>query len=456
MPKPALSRRRFLQIGSLAPLGLGLPGVTDRLLAESDGQRPADSRQPRAKRVLMMFMWGGPSHIDLYDLKPTAPVEYRGEFRPIATKVPGIELCEHLPHLARQTDKLALLRAVSHTDSNHSTAAHWMLTGHKHKVSAENFNARGDDFPHIGSVVTKLSPTSGELPTFVALPEQIATSIGAVTPGQGGGIIGQQYEPFRINQHPDADDFEVQNLALPQSVTTDRFGSRLGLLRQLDRRTLMEPGERQTLDRFQDRAVNLLTSNQARDAFDLRQESAAERERYGEGTFGQGLLLARRLLEAGVKLVTVYWHRDEPGVDTTWDTHSNNFGQLKERLIPQVDRPIASLLEDLWDRGMLDDTLVVWNSEFGRTPKVNNNRGGRDHWGGCNSIWLAGAGVQGGIVHGRSDSKAAAPAEDPVAPADLTATIYHLLGLDPRTEIHDRLDRPFPISEGRVLHEVLG
>ncbi|MCA8996196.1 MAG: DUF1501 domain-containing protein [Planctomycetaceae bacterium] len=419
--------------------------------------KESTSRGPaRAKRCLMLFLWGGPAHQDLWDMKPLAPSEYRGEFQPIPTVTPGIEICEHLPHLAKQTDKICFLRSLTHSDNNHSTSAHWMLTGHKHSVSAENFNARGDDFPHIGSVLTKLSPSLKSLPTFVALPEQIATTIGAVTPGQGGGILGAKYDPFRIDQHPDEKDFEVPNLSLPTGVTTDRMDSRMALLSWFDRnRPPLDGNQREAIGAFQTRAIELLTSTHAQQAFDLQSEPASHREKYGTGTFGQGLLLARRLLEAGVKLVTVYWHRDDPGVDTTWDTHSNNFGQLKDRLIPQVDRPIATLLQDLEDRGMLEDTLVIWNSEFGRTPKINNNRAGRDHWGKCNTVWLAGAGIPGGTVHGRSDSIASAPDDYPISPEDFTATIYHLLGLNPRTEIYDRLQRPFPLSDGRVLHEIL-
>ncbi|MBI1373555.1 MAG: DUF1501 domain-containing protein [Phycisphaera sp.] len=452
------TRRAMLRVGALAPLGLGLPallgGVAHAATAASAATRGGTFG--RAKRCLMLYMWGGPSHIDMFDMKPDAPVEYRGEFSPVRTKTPGINLCEHLPHLATQIDKIGLIRSITHTDNNHSTAAHWMLTGHKHAVSAENFNARGTDFPHIGSVVSKLSPTDGTLPTFVALPEVIATTAGAVTPGQGGGMLGRRYDPFRINQHPDDPDFAVHDLTLPGGMQAGRMQERRHLLDQLDatRRDLHAVAEAGVFDSYQQRAFDLITSPHARDAFNLDAEPASERDRYGRHTFGQSVLMARRLLESGVKLVTVYWHRDKPGVDTTWDTHGDNFNQLRDRLIPQIDRTVATLLADLDTRGMLDDTLVVWNSEFGRTPKVNA-KAGRDHWGRCNSLWMAGAGVPGGQVYGSTDRLASHPETDPVSPGDFAATIYHLLGLAPDTLLYDALGRPFPIATGNVLNRYL-
>jgi uncharacterized protein (DUF1501 family) len=227
----------------------------------------------------------------------------------------------------------------------------------------------------------------------------------------------------------------------------------VGLLEEFDafRGGLIQSADAAALSVFQQRALDLVTSEQTRKAFDLQKEGDKERDRYGRHTFGQSLLLARRLLESGVKLVTVYWHREKPGVDTTWDTHSGNFKQLKERLLPQTDKPVATLLEDLAKRGLLEDTLVVWMSEFGRTPKINSSDAGRDHWGACNTIWMAGGGVPGGQVYGASDKIASEPVSDAVAPADISATIYHLLGLDPASVIYDPLGRPLPISDGQVL-----
>jgi hypothetical protein len=457
-PQSSITRRRMLQVGALAPLGLSLPA----LLAEEARGSTTGSRGDlsatfgKAKRCLLLFMWGGPAHQDLWDLKPDAPDSVRGEFKPIATNVPGIQIGELLPNIARHADKLALVRSVTHTDNNHSTGAHWMLTGHKHRLSAENFGASPSDLPHIGSVVSKLQPTAASLPSFVALPERIATTIGAVVPGQNGGVLGSQYDPFAIDEHPDKPDFKVDMLALRDGIDGPRVAARKSLLDAFNAaRAELDASRRvHAMNGYYQRATDLVTSAAARDVFDLTKEPVAARDRYGRGTFGQSLLMARRMLEAGVRLVTVYWHRDMPGVDTTWDTHGQNFKQLKERLVPQVDQPIATLLADLADRGLLADTLVVWSSEFGRTPKINGNAG-RDHWGPCNTIWLAGGGVPGGQVYGSSDNIAAYPADNPVGPADVTATIFHLLGIDPHTIVHDRENRPHGISPGRPIEGIL-
>jgi hypothetical protein len=448
-----ITRRRMLQIGSLAPLGLSLPAL---LAADARGAA-VGSNFGRAKRCLLLFMWGGPAHQDMWDMKPDAPANVRGEFNPIATNVPGLQICEHLPMLAGQMDKLALIRSVTHTDNNHSTGAHWMLTGHKHRLSAENFGASPNDFPHIGSVISKLLPSDASLPSFVSLPERIATTAGAIVPGQSGGILGNKFDPFTIDQHPDEPNFKIDMLAMRDGMNPVRIAARQSLLETFNAALPgLEASRRvNAMETYYQKAADLVTSTKARQAFDLASESDAERDRYGRGTFGQSLLLGRRLLEAGVRLVTVYWHRDKPGVDTTWDTHGQNFKQLKERLIPQIDQPIATLLGDLQDRGLLDDTLIVWSSEFGRTPKINGNAG-RDHWGPCNSIWLAGGGVPGGQAFGASDKIAAYPTDNPVSPADITATIYHLLGIDPRTSIHDRENRPHTLAPGRPMEAVVG
>lgn len=444
-----VNRRAMLRIGGLASLGFTLP----KLLAANSNTQGSFGR---AKRVLMLFMWGGPSHIDLFDMKPEAPSEIRGPFVPVSTKVPGVQISELMPQLGRHTDKIGFIRSVTHSDNAHSTSAHWMLTGHKHQLAQENFGARRSDFPHLGSVLNHLRPNRDGLPTFVALPELIGTTAGYVTPGQNGGFLGRNNDPFRIDQHPVTQDFRVANLSPTTGLDARRLKSRAGLQQQFDefRRGLINAAEAAELAEVNQRAVNLVTNSRVHDAFNLVAEGARERERYGMKPFGQSVLLARRLLEAGVPLVTVYWHRDQPGVDTTWDTHSDNFNQLKNRLVPQVDQPISHLLDDLQQRGMLDDTLIVWNSEFGRTPKVNP-RSGRDHWGRCNTIWMAGAGVPGGHVYGKSDKIASEPVSDPVAPNQVAATIYHLLGLDPHTEIRDQLDRPFPIADAAPLHRFL-
>ena len=450
-----ISRRTMLRVGALAPFGLSLPAL---LAAQQAGKAASGSALfGKAKRCLMLYMWGGPAHQDTLDMKPQAPEGIRGEFKPIDTVTPGIQLCEHLPNLAKHTNKLAIIRSVAHTDNNHSTAAHWMMTGHKHRLSAENFGASGFDFPHLGSVLSKLSPADATLPTFVALPERIATTAGAITPGQDGGILGKRFDPFRIDQHPDDADFDVPALRMGEEMNPLRIAARRNLLQAVEaaRPGLEKLRETAVMSDYYQQALDLVSSQAARQAFNLAAEDPRVRDRYGRHTFGQSLLLARRLLESGVKLVTVYWHRDKPGVDTTWDTHSGNFDQLKNRLLPQVDAPLGELFTELESRGMLEDTLVIWTSEFGRTPKVNKNNGGRDHWGRCNAIWLAGAGVPGGQVYGSSNAEAGDPASFPVSPPDLSATYYHLLGIAPHTLIHDQQNRPFVVSEGQVLHRLL-
>ena len=449
----ALTRREALEVGALGTMGLALPGLLQAQAAAST----AEGTFGRAKRVLLLFMWGGPAHQDTWDLKPHGPEASRGEFLPIATNVPGIHISEHFPLIARHADKLAIIRSVGQEDNNHSTGAHASLTGHRHELKAESFGARDTDFPHFGSVLTKLAPNRQGLPTFVALPEVIATTNGAITPGQGGGFLGKKYDPFQIAEHPDRADFSIDSLRLPREIASPRMIERRHLLEQIEQAARLADRSPlvQSMDAFYQQALDMVLAPEARRAFDLASESAASRARYGWHTFGQSLLLARRLIEAVVKLVTVYWHREKKTVDTTWDTHGRNFEELKNRLMPSVDRPIAALFEDLAASGLLDETLVIWNSEFGRTPNVNANAG-RDHWGPCNSVVMAGGGVPGGQVFGATDEKAAYPISDKVTQDDIAATIYHLLGIDGETLIRDRQERPFALTIGQPIAKLLG
>lgn len=454
-----VSRRDALRLGTLATLGLGWPQLLAARAAAVSGGPPGarGAAFGRARRVILLYMWGGPAHQDTWDLKPQGPSATRGEFSPIATRVPGIHICEHFPLIARQTDKLAIIRSVTHDDNNHSTAAHAALTGRRHTLKAENFGARSDDFPHIGSVLAHLRPSPSGLPAFVALPEVIATTAGAVTPGQGGGLLGAKYDPFRVNEHPDREDFSIPALRLPDGVVPHRLADRRRLLEQLDAAARLRDRSAAALamDAYYQQALDMLLAPATRRAFDLSRLPDSLRQRYGWHAFGQSVLLARQLVEAGVQLVTVYWHRERADIDTSWDTHARNFEELRWRLMPAVDRPIAALLEDLAASGLLDETLVIWNSEFGRTPKINA-RGGRDHWGACNSVVLAGGGVPGGQVFGASDDQAAFPTQDRVSQADIAATVYHLLGIDPhQTTIADPLGRPLPVALGEPIHKLL-
>jgi hypothetical protein len=449
-----LTRREALQVGGIGTLGLGLP----HLLQSQAAANPAGGNSfGRAKRVILLFMWGGPAHQDTWDLKPDGPEASRGEFLPIATNVSGMHISEHFPLIARQADKLAIIRSVGQDDNNHSTGAHAGLTGRRHELKAESFGARETDFPHFGSVLSKLRPNRSGLPTFVALPEIIATTNGAVTPGQGGGLLGRRFDPFQITEHPDLPEFKIDSLRLPAELAVPRMVERRSLLAQIENAARLADRSElvQATDAFYQRALDMVLSPAARRAFDLSAESESTRRRYGWHTFGQSVLMAKRLIESGVQLVTVYWHREKKTVDSTWDTHALNFQELKNRLMPSVDRPIAALLEDLAAGGLLDETLVIWNSEFGRTPNVNANAG-RDHWGPCNSVVMAGGGVPGGQVFGASDERAAYPTAEKVTQNDIAATIYHLLGLDPETLIHDKQDRPFPIALGEPIWKLLG
>jgi len=449
----SISRRRAIRAGALGTMGLGLPD-----LLASEGKQSAGATFGRAERVILLFMWGGPAHQDTWDLKPEGPADNRGEFQPIATNVPGIHISEHFPLIAQHADKLAIIRSVGQEDNNHSTGAHAGLTGRRHELKAENFSASETDFPHFGSVLSKLKPNREGMPTFVALPDIIATTAGKVTPGQGAGIIGRKYDPFQIVDHPDEPDFSIASLRLPGGMSSGRMRGRQQLLGQIeDVARLAERSQSvQTMDAFYRQALDMVVSPKARRAFDIASIPDEERWRYGWHSFGQSVLMARRLVESGVRLVTVYWHREVKTIDSSWDTHALNFQELKNRLMPAVDRPIAALLEDLKASGMLDDTLVVWNSEFGRTPRINKNAG-RDHWGPCNSVVMAGGGMPGGQVFGETDKQAAYPTANKVTQDDIAATIYHLLGYDPHnTLVHDRTGRPYPLALGEPIQKLLG
>jgi hypothetical protein len=452
-----MGRREFLRAGALSLFGLTLPELLHA--------RQATRRKP-AKACILLFMWGGPAQQDTWDLKPEAPAEYRGEFKPIRTNVPGIQICEHLPRLARRMDKLALIRSMTHGDVNHLTATHELLTG---RPAPGNGATRHEDWPHLGSVLAKLGRgATGLLPPFVSMMPKVskdgAPRFVEESHGQGAGWLGPLYQPMRID--PDSPDFRVADFTLKADVPSSRFDRRRELLNQLDgqlRHLEADLGVAATASHY-DRAFALLSRPEVAAAFDLSREDPRLRERYGMNLHGQAVLQARRLVEAGVPLVTVFWQNDGiTNVSVYWDTHSRNFIDLKTRLCPVTDQAFSALLDDLEQRGLLDDVLVVWTGEMGRTPRVGQSvvggagagRDGRDHWAQVFTSVLAGAGIKGGTVHGASDRHAATPARDPTTPADLTATIFHCLGLDPATTIHDRLNRPHPLSPGKVIEPIL-
>jgi hypothetical protein len=441
-----MTRRQWLQVGGLGAAGLALPDLLRARAAASAGSG-RESSFGRARSCILCFLFGAPAHQDVWDLKPDAPAEYRGEFRPIASSVTGIRLGEHVPLVARTAHRFSLVRSVQHPDNTHTVAMHYMLTGRRHLQPSTNPRNQPTDFPTFGAVMQHLRRGLG-LPAGISLnaPANQVSASNHIFPGFFAGVLGSGCDPMFVSQDPSAPDFRP--LPTADDAAAERLRHCRRLLGALDRPGSAGPASRE-LDRFYERAFDLVTAPKARRAFDLAEEPAAVRDRYGRSPFGQGLLLARRLVEAGVSLVTVNWARD----DAFWDTHSDNFRSLKNKLLPPFDRGFSALLEDLDQRGLLGETLVVCLGEFGRTPRINGSAG-RDHWAACNSVVLAGAGVRGGQVIGASDRLAAFPATRPVRPDDLAATIYHTLGIDPATELHDRLGRPLQLSDGKPLMEL--
>jgi hypothetical protein len=456
-----MGRRELLRAGALGLLGLGLPEL---LHARDAAARPGGGR---ARACILLFMWGGPAQQDTWDPKPDAPVEYRGEFRPIPTRTPGVQVCEHLPLLARHTDKLALLRAMTHPDVDHTTATHFLLTG---RGLPRPGAPRTEDWPGYGAVLSWLGRGRGPLPPFVSMMPVVpdgAPRFVEESHGQDAGCLGPLHHPLRIDADASKPDYQVGDFTLHADVPSPRTDGRRLLLRDLDRQRggLERQLDVAALGAHYERAFALLASRGAAEAFDLTREPLAVRERYGLNTHGQAVLQARRLVEAGVPLVTVFWQNDGiTNVSVYWDTHNRNFTDLKTRLCPVADQAFSALLEDLDQRGLLDETLVVWTGEMGRTPRVGQSvvggagagRDGRDHWPHVFTTVLAGGGVRGGVVHGASDRYAAYPAANPTAPEDLAATVYHSLGVEPRTTLRDRLGRPLTLCEGSPIRAVLG
>ncbi len=454
---PAVPRRAVLSAGALSLFGLGLPQLLH-------GRESTPQGKKRAKACIVLFMWGGPAQQDTLDMKPDAPDVYRGEFKPIATTVPGLRICEHLPMLADRARDLCLIRSMTHGDVNHITAPHMLLTG-----KAAPAGPLADDWPNYGAVLAKMGRGRGPLPPYVSMMPIVpdgAPRFVEETHGQGAGIYGPVHNPMRIDADASKPGYRVGEFEPRTDVTAAQLSDREGLLRSLDARARKFEGQGspEAMGAHYDRAFSLLNAPAAARAFDLSREPLRVRERYGMNAHGQSVLQARRLVEAGVPVVTVFWPNDGiTNVSVYWDTHNRNFIDLKTRLCTVADRAFSALIDDLKARGMFDETLVVWTGEMGRTPKVGQSvpggagagRDGRDHWGKVFTSILAGGGTKGGTVYGSSDRYAAEPATNPTPPADLAATVYHLLGIDPRTEIHDRLGRPLTLCDGKVIDAVI-
>ncbi len=407
----------------------------------------------KAKSVILIFNGGAPSHIDLWDPKPDAPSEIRGEFKTIKTNVPGIHISELLPQMAKRMDKLALIRSVHHGHSSHNGGMHWATTGRPYRVDSTLITPSPTDLPGVGTLCGWLAQRDGfskGVPPYVITPFPHCDSKVYLTPGQFGGCLGTRYDPFVLDDDPNAATFRVKNMGLDASLTPGRFQERLALLNQMSAASRpIASAQVAQMDIFNEQATAMLKSGKAADAFDLTKEPDKVRERYGRHSWGQSHLLARRLIESGTRFVTTV-----NGPSITWDTHKDNFNGLRNRLVPPMEQAYSALLDDLEERGLLDSTLVVWMGEFGRTPKINTDAG-RDHWPGCYSVLLAGGGVRGGQVIGSSDATGAYPKDRPISPADIHASIYSALGYDYREiEYRSSDGRPVALTEGTTISEL--
>ncbi|MEZ6061312.1 MAG: DUF1501 domain-containing protein [Planctomycetaceae bacterium] len=458
-----LRRREAIRVGGLSALGLSLPQLlSERTAGAVDQPNTGTSHLPsfgKAKSVILFWLLGGPPQHESWDPKPDAPENIRGEFGAIDSIVPGIRVGELMPLTSRHTDKLAVLRAVVTKDQAHSSSGYQMLTGVPHEpLSSENVTAKAPNlWPSWGAIVRALRPDRNGLPSAITLPRHIANDGEIVWPGQDAGFLGRKFDPWLLNCDPSEADFRIPEISLAPGIDDTRLNVRRDLLRELDHRQQhLETSLRiRRYTQQTQQAFTLVTGKGARDAFSVSAESEHVRDRYGRNRFGQSVLMSRRLVEAGASLVQVNWTR-VAGADNngTWDTHKNHCASLKNPLMPMMDQTFSALLEDLDQRGMLDETLVAWLGEFGHTPKINGNAG-RDHWGNCFSLALAGGGIKGGVVHGESDAHAAYPVSGIVTPRDIAATIFHCLGYVPETQIHDQFARPIQISRGEVIEAVL-
>ncbi|MFO0802043.1 MAG: DUF1501 domain-containing protein [Gemmataceae bacterium] len=422
------SRRSFLRLGAVA--GLSLPAFMQARAAQ-----PAAAK----KSVILIWQAGGPSHIDMYDLKPNAPAEVRGEFKPISTNVPGIQIGEHLPLQAKIFDKLSVVRSAFHTNAGHGMGSQWMQTGYQATIEVND-----NIYPSTGSVVAKMKgPNDPGLPAYVNLPRQV--------PFGKAAYLGASFNPFSPDSNPNEPGFQVKNLKLPGRVDAPRLDRRRQLLQDLDtiRRDIDTKGDLEGLDTFYRDGLEMVTNAKAQTAFDVNKEPVKLRDRYGRNDLGQSCLLARRLVEAGVTFVTIQ-------AGGGWDTHGNNFTELKRRLLPQFDTGLSALVEDLHDRGLQDDVLVMAMGEFGRTPKINSGAG-RDHWPGAMNVVYAGGGLKMGQAIGTTNALAEYPTSKPYTPGCVLSTMYHVLGIDHKHAFFDQAQRPLPIlSEGEPIKELIG
>ncbi len=464
-PRPCAgwSRRDLLRIGGLGAFGLSLTDLLRADVSATTARAAGVATRPgfgRAKSCIFLYLSGGPPQHETFDPKPEAPSEIRGDFGSIRTAIPGVHFGELLPKVAGIANRLAILRSMSTDNNSHTASGYWMLTGQPHTAQAE-VPASPDDWPSLASVIGMLKPSDRSPFSSVILPELVHNDNAPPAPGQSGGFMGTVWNPLLFQCEPHLPRFEIDGLRLPESVSLERLGDRSALLHGMDRDFVARAGSDpvKAFARLQEQAFDVVHSATARAALDLEREKSSVRDRYGRTKYGQSVLLARRLVESGVRLVQVNWPR-EPGDQMTgnpvWDTHKHNASRLKNVLCPQFDLTFSALISDLEERGLLDETLVVATGEFGRSPRINPE-GGRDHWGNCFSLAVAGAGIRGGQVIGSSDRIGGQPESRLLRPPDLAATILHLLGISPEAEFLDPVNRPRVVTQnGNVIPELAG
>ncbi len=441
-----LSRRHLLQVGGLGLMGLSLPNLLS-------AREP--SLTPKADHAVILFLNGGPSHLDMWDVKPDAADGIRGEFQPIPTSLPGYFVSDQMPKLSRHMHRATVVRSMHHGVNNaHAAAVYAAMTGHDRGEIGGG--TRPTDYPSPGCVLSMVRPPDRPIVPQVHLPYITAEGAGGPPqPGFFAGILGRARDPLFVLRDPNSPEFAIPELTLLADVSTERLALRRRLFETVDSQLREQAGVNaaDSMTGFQQRALQLLTSENTQRAFRLSEEPDAVRDTYGRNIYGQSTLLARRLIEAGTRLVTLSW---APDANATWDTHGSNFKKLKGTLLPQLDAACSSLLTDLADRGLLDRTIVAVFGDFGRTPKINGNDAGRDHWNYCYSLMLLGGGFKQGLIYGSSDKTGAFPASDPLIPGDIVSTMYHCLGLRHDREIHDATNRPFRlVPTGDVVDTLL-
>ncbi len=472
----SVTRRDLIRVGGISMMGLSLPNVLALQSAQAAETGSSTRGFGSAKSVIFIFLQGGPSHIDIWDPKPDAPENIRGTFKPIPTKIAGCQFSETMPLLAQQVDKATMIRSVSYTPAglfNHTAAMYQMVTGYtpdRVAPSGQLDPPSPTDFPHAGSQIARLRPPDNPMLPFVMLPRPMQES-GIVNKGGTAGFLGKAYDPYYLfptgadTDQNKMDGVKVDDLVLRAGISENRMERRADLRKTLDAQMpeVQKATEKYALNKYYEKAYDLILSGRARKAFDLTQEPASVRDRYGRHTFGQSCLLARRLVEAGTRFVEVNWPSVANGDpnSTAWDTHAANFGPLKNLHCPKLDSALSALLEDLEQRGLLKDTMVVAIGEFGRSPRMGvstsgngNAPDGRDHWPYCYTGLVAGAGIKRGTTYGKSDATASSPAEDPVHPTEILASVYYALGIKPDTIVYNHLNQPRELIQSKIVEGI--